>query len=170
VRPFPTILVCLLCASTFSCGNSYLKQYPQVWGVWNEGPEENARFRKDTSMGGYAGTFWYLSFDPGNRKWRPHVSTDGYIFYILDIKGTFPDFEISAEWGYNWPPQYIKGVFKMHFEGTDKMWLESVDASRNDDKFPAGFFRGRQTIYWRANKTNLSTEELGGGDLPQRRE
>lgn len=155
MRLLSALAICFVAIMNASC-SEFVNNFPQLWGMWNEGEEEKAVYNGINSTGLYAVTFNRLSFEPGKGS-TPRISTHGYAFFIIKIQGTFPQYDISVETAEqkstgNAPQKYLRGQIRMHFIDSDQMWLECSDLPRNDEGFPVNFFQGKSRIYWRAKK------------------
>ena len=150
------IVLLIILLSTFcNCYSSKI-EYDDIWGVWNIGPEENAKI----PFGNFLRTWNFLYFTNKYRD-EPIIGYDGGHYKIIRIISQntnsislYLEHEqtIVDAWG-ELDTGVVYGKIILHFVDKDHIWLE---LDYNDNNFPtnrqfsAGDFKGRHVIFWRA--------------------
>jgi hypothetical protein len=142
----------------------FVRAQNNIWGVWNLGEKADAVMKTRTSLGVFIKTGYYLIFDEKRENWdgKPCLLYEGggYEIKNIFIKDDIISLVIECESRVlneknRWVEEIITGKALVHFLDEDHIWLELDYSDKNyftHPQFPTGDFKGRDVIYWRAEK------------------
>ena len=140
-----------------------------LWGVWNIGERNDARYNAEMSLGYFLRTGNFLVIEP-NRKGKPEIQFEGGYYAIKSIEEKDDTYFFNLEYGTSiksksgkWEDINIGGVVAMHCRSKDEVWFEVLYENKNtDSRFPKRDFPGKSVVYWRARKIDHPIQTDGG--------
>lgn len=142
-----------------------------IWGVWNLGDKNDARYNAEISLGYYLRTGSFIEIEP-NDNGKQEIVYDGGSYTIKDIQGKGGTYYFVLECttpiksaSGNWKNIKVIGVVAMHFISKDEVWFEVLyNDKRTDPMFPKSDFPGNSLVYWRAQKVDHPIQNSGEGE------